>query len=87
MAYTIRAVELLVRIPGGSLALGAWSLTAILAIYALILGWAFLTTRVHKLIGALSPTLAVLALGSLAVVVWREALAAPDGSSTSRRWT
>ncbi len=78
-AYTIRAVELFARVPGGSLSLGHLSLPAVAAIYALILGWTGLVPRFRKAAAALGPATALLALGALAGVVWQAALSAPDG--------
>ncbi len=79
VAFTIRAVELFAKIPGSSLGLGSLSLPVVLLFYALLLGWTFAVPRLKKAVAVLSPTIALFALGSLAVVVWRSAFSAPDG--------
>jgi hypothetical protein len=55
------------------------SLPVVGAIYALILGWTAIAPRLQKAASALGGSAALLAPGSLAVVAWQAALAAPDG--------
>ena len=79
LAYTIRMVELLAKIPFGSFALGSTSLPVVIGVYLLLFG----ATAAKKKVPALRPWLkpGFVMLGSLlaAAVVWKSTLAAPDG--------
>ncbi|MBM3150833.1 MAG: DUF4131 domain-containing protein [Chloroflexi bacterium] len=78
-AYTIRAVELFDRLPGGVLALGDFSALFVFLFYAILLVLTFGWDRVKNLRPALKPALLFSTLGVLTVLVWRFAAAAPDG--------
>jgi competence protein ComEC len=79
VAYTIRAVELFARLPGGALALGFVSGLGILLYYAVLFGWTFAGARARQAAAASGPGMGLAAAGLLAVLVWQSALAAPDG--------
>jgi competence protein ComEC len=86
IAYTIRMVELFARLPGAAWTLPPLSPWAVLAFYALLFGYtafgARLRNRATARLGDSGPRLAWFALAGLALaaaVVWRAALAAPDG--------
>ncbi len=78
-AFTIRAVELFGSIRAGELVLGPVSLLAVALFYAALLGWTFAAQRVRQVATAVSPTLALTGLFALTILVWQQALAAPDG--------
>jgi competence protein ComEC len=79
VAYTIRMVELLARVPGGNLALGEVALPVVAAYYAALLTWTFGRERWPKLGGLLRPGVLLGLLGLLAVLAWRGVFTAPDG--------
>ena len=79
LAFTIRSVELFARLPAGELLLGELALPLVALYYALLFGWTFGARRFPAFRQALKPSLALAALGALTVLVWRAALAAPDG--------
>ena len=96
VAYTIRAVEVFARIPGGVLVLGEIALFWVALFYCLLLGWTFAGSKIREWLASrrASPQAegddqvggltywhwaGLLAATILAAVVWRAALAAPDG--------
>ncbi len=86
IAYTIRLVELFARLPGAAWTLPPLSPWAVLAFYALLFGYTAFGARLRNWatarLGETGPRLAWFALAGLALattVVWRAALAAPDG--------
>jgi competence protein ComEC len=83
VAYTIRVVEGLAVITGGEMSLGKLPLAWVLALYALIFALTFAgyhrDSRLRRWIRSLSPAVPLAGLAILTVLVWREALAAPDG--------
>ena len=79
VVYTIRAVELMARFPGGVYTLGEVALLWIVLYYALLLLLTFGGSRLRALAPAIKPSLAFVALGVLTVLVWRTVASAPDG--------
>jgi competence protein ComEC len=80
-AYTVRAVELLARLPGGNLALAPVGLLVVALGYALLFATTWAAVRRPTWIAALKPAglLVLAAVAALTIWVWRSALAAPDG--------
>jgi competence protein ComEC len=78
-AYTIRAVELFGRLPGGALALGAVGVLGVAVYYFVLFAWTFAGAQARQAVTAIGPGLSLAAAGLLTVVVWQAALAAPDG--------
>ena len=79
VVYTIRAVELLARFPGGVYSLGEVALFWVVLYYALLLLLTFGGSRLRALAPAIKPSLAFAVLGVLTVLVWRAAYSVPDG--------
>jgi competence protein ComEC len=86
IVYTIRLVEVLASFPGAAWTPPPVSIGAVLAFYALLFGWTAFGPRLRgwtaARLGETGPRLAWIALAGLGlatVVVWRAALAAPDG--------
>ena len=79
VAYTIRAVELVSRIPGGVVTLGEIALGWVVLYYAVLFLATFAGARLKNAASVLKPSLALAGLGALALVVWQVALHAPDG--------
>ena len=77
VVFTIRVVELFAPFPGAMLELGQTALPLILAFYALLFAWTF--ARPSLRLAGLKPSVALLGLGLVTVLVWRSALAIPDG--------
>ncbi len=86
MTYTIRAVEYFASLPGGTIALGEFSLVLVILFYTglfiITFGWQqireWLSARGENLAqGIALPVMAL--LGISAVVIWRMAFNAPDG--------
>jgi competence protein ComEC len=88
-AYTIRAVELFAKIPGGVFVLGEVTLFLVLLFYGVLFSWTSLGRQIKDWVGQkldlenvnylLYASITAVVLGVLAGVVWRAALAAPDG--------
>jgi competence protein ComEC len=78
-AYTIRAVEFFASWRGGELAIQPPAVEWIIAAYALLFLATFAPTRFRSLSRVIKPALILTLLGVLTVLVWRSALAAPDG--------
>jgi competence protein ComEC len=79
-AYTIRVVELLAKLPLAAIAVGPFEAWMGVAYYLILFGWTFARRRAAPLARSLlQPGLALTGLTLMAVVVWRGALAAPDG--------
>jgi competence protein ComEC len=86
IAYTIRVLEFLARMPGAALSVGRVSLWLVLAFYVLLFGitfwggrlWSWLSSRFDEPPPRLGWGVNVV-LALLAVVVWQRALARPDG--------
>jgi len=78
-AYTDRLVEWLARIPAGQIVLGPEGSAWVAIGCGLVILAALLRERLRPAWVLLRPALALLALGGLAVFVWRAALALPDG--------
>ena len=96
VAYTIRAVEVFARIPGGVLVLGEIALGWVGLFYLLLLGWTFAGPKINEWLASRSKSpqaeggepengltrwhgVGLLAAAILAGVIWRAALAGPDG--------
>jgi len=86
VVYTIRAVELLARIPGGAITVGRVSLLVVVVFYTLLLIWFFAGTRIREWFASREWELpsrvwvfSAVGLALLTVFVWRAALSAPDG--------
>ncbi len=75
-AYTIRMVEFFNGLPGGVLVLGEFSLLAVVLFYVLLLVATFAWTQVKSFI---TPLAVLTVLVSIAFVMWRSVLNAPDG--------
>jgi competence protein ComEC len=80
-AYTIRAVELLARIPGGNQVVGQVGLLFVVLVYTLLFIGTWAAVHRPAWITPLKPrpALVLLAITALTLWVWRMALAAPDG--------
>ncbi len=79
VAYTIRAVELVSRIPGGVITLGEVALGWVFLYYAVLFLATFAGAKLKGAGAVLKPSLVLAGLGALAVVTWQVALHAPDG--------
>jgi len=79
VVYTIRMVEWLGETPGASLVLGRVGLGEVLLFYAVLLALTVGWPQRARLKPVLKPSLALAALGIIALLVWRAAWAAPDG--------
>ena len=81
VAYTIRMVEMIAKIPGGVIATGQLSITAILTFYLMIFGLTLAGTsrRTQSFAPALNTTVALVFLALITSLTWRVALSAPDG--------
>jgi competence protein ComEC len=79
VVFTIRVVELFAPFPGAMLELGQVALPLILLYYALLFTWTFARPSLRARLAGLKPGAALLGLGLVTVLVWRSALAAPDG--------
>jgi competence protein ComEC len=84
VAYTLRIVEWLAQIPGGTLALGPVSPFWILFLCGVIFLPAFAGRQLRALAGWLAPAwkpgLGLAGIGLVAVLAWQVGLAAPDGN-------
>ena len=78
VVYTIRAVEWFARLRGATLDLGVISPPVVLGMYAALFALTFAGARIKKAAAWLKPGLALAIFGVIAVLIWREALAAPD---------
>jgi competence protein ComEC len=79
VVYTIRLVELLAEIPGGTLSLGEVRLVVVILFYALLFGLTFAGRQSRKVGKWIKPGTALAGLMVLAILVWRSVMAAPDG--------
>jgi competence protein ComEC len=79
VAYTIRAVQYFAAWPVNALAVGQISGLAVVLMYAMLFGVTFAWSRIKQTARLVKPGLALTVLILLTVVVWRTALAAPDG--------
>ncbi len=77
--YTIRAVEFFAGFQGGVLALGRVSLFSVVLFYGLLLAGTFQWEQINARRAAVPPAALAAALAVVTVLVWRAALAAPDG--------
>jgi len=78
-AYTIRVAELLARIPGGSISTGYVGLAVVVGFYVGVIALTFAEAQVKGLSSRVAPGAALAGLFALTALVWRTALAAPDG--------
>ena len=82
-AYSIRIVELLARIPGGSLALGQVALPTVLGFYLILFGLTYGMSQpaasAKAILKRLSPAIPLGIFALLTVLVWQINLSAPDG--------
>ncbi|MCK4900343.1 MAG: ComEC/Rec2 family competence protein, partial [Anaerolineales bacterium] len=79
VVFTIRAVELLARIPGGVITLGEVAIFWVVLFYAVLFLLTFGGSRLRAMLPAIKPSIAFVILGVLSVLVWRTASSAPDG--------
>jgi len=79
-AYTIRAVELFDRFPGGVLVLDNFPFWYIILFYAILLGITFFGDRMKRLRALITPAVILSALGILVIVVWQAVAMLPDGN-------
>ncbi len=78
--YTIRVVELFNHLPHGVLVLGEFSLLFVVLFYLLLFGFTFAPTRLKEILRPVrNPAVLGTGLVILIVLVWRSALALPDG--------
>lgn len=78
VAYTIRMVELLVKIPNGAIATGQISLITILVFYGFLFLLVYAGSRQRTWLPALHTTIALTFLSLITSLTWRAALTAPD---------
>lgn len=78
LAFTIRAVELFARIPGGVVIVGEVGLAVILVYYLLVLSPATRLWANERFRAWLRPGLAIALLSLAAAVLWQMVLAQPD---------
>jgi competence protein ComEC len=79
VVFTIRMVEFFAPFPGAMLELGQIALPLILLYYTLLFAWTFARPSLRARLASLKPGVALLGLGLVTVLVWRSALAVPDG--------
>ena len=79
VAYTIRAVQFFASWPGNVLTVGQISGPGVVLMYAALFGLTFAWVRFKQTAALVKPGLALTFLVLLSVLVWRSALAAPDG--------
>jgi competence protein ComEC len=77
-AYTNRMVELLARLPGGSIRLNEVHLAWLVLFYGLLF-WVTLAAKRGQVRAALKSSVVLTAAGLAAVLVWQVARSAPDG--------
>jgi competence protein ComEC len=78
-AYTIRAVQFFASWPVTALTVGAISGPGVVLMYTGIFGLTFARRRFKQTAALVKPGLALAVLVVLSILVWRNALAAPDG--------
>jgi len=79
--YTIRAVEFFNRFPHGTIALGDFSLLAVVAFYILLFGLTFAGGRVKQALRSYAtPATLVICLGILAYLTWSAVAVRSDGN-------
>jgi competence protein ComEC len=78
-AYTIRMVEAFAHFPVREIVLGDVALGLAALYYAALFAWTFARPRVEGLGRRLRPAAAFAVFGLVGMVVWRGALAVPDG--------
>jgi competence protein ComEC len=79
VAYTIRVVEWLAAIPGGSLPLGQLTFFLILIFYVALFAITFARSHLPGVVSRFSPAIPITALVVLTVMTWKAAFFAPDG--------
>lgn len=79
VVYTIRVVEWLAAYPGGAISLGEVSAVLVITFYALLFGLTFAGSRSRSVAASIRPSVILVGLIVVTVLVWRVALAAPDG--------
>lgn len=79
VVYTVRVVEMFAAVPAGEILLGEVALAVVVLYYAGMFGLTFAGPRFPAFASTLKPSVSALGVGLLAVLVWRAALAAPDG--------
>ncbi|MGW8225629.1 MAG: ComEC/Rec2 family competence protein [Anaerolineales bacterium] len=79
VVYTIRLVELLAEIPGGTLSLGEVRLVVVILFYVLLFGLTFAGRQSRKVSKWIKPGAALAGLMVLTILIWRSVMAAPDG--------
>jgi len=79
VAYTVRVVELLGRIPAGVIVLGQVALPVVLLLYGILFGLTFVRFQVRPVFGKLATPFTLVLLTLVAALTWRTALSKPDG--------
>jgi competence protein ComEC len=79
VVYSIRVVEWLAAFPGGAISLGEVSAVLVIAFYILLFGLTLAGSRSRKVAELIKPGVVLVGLILATVLVWRVALAAPDG--------
>jgi len=79
VAYTIRMVEAFASLPDTVIHTGATSWGFAAGFYAILFAITYYRPKVSVLLRKLTPGIALLGLGVLATITWREAYRAPDG--------
>ncbi|MEW6716673.1 MAG: ComEC/Rec2 family competence protein [Chloroflexota bacterium] len=77
--FTIRIVEFLSKFPGGVLVLGKVGILWVVLFYGLLFTGTFAGHHFRKFTFTLKPIPLIAILGVVTMIVWRSALAAPDG--------
>jgi competence protein ComEC len=79
VVYTIRVVEFLAAFPWGALNLGEVSAVVVITFYVLLFALTFAGTRSRRATELIRPGVVLIGLIVITILVWRVALAAPDG--------
>lgn len=77
--FTIRAVEFFGKKRRGVVVLGDFDILLVILFYIVLLGLTLGCSRARSLIAALKPITAIILLWIFSILIWRQALHAPDG--------
>jgi competence protein ComEC len=79
VVFTIRAVELLAKVPAAALSLGQVALPVVILFYAVLFLLTFGRDHLRRWAPMVGPAVPLTVLALLAVLTWRAGLSAPDG--------